>query len=150
MIYLVAYAGVLVVYLVLDQLWLRAVMRPRLARRLGEVVLERPRTAVSVGFGFFYAALLTLLAAAPALFADAQPALYVDDLGRPVDVAGATLAVLLGAAVGLVAYGTRSAGNLALLRGWSGGVALSEIAWGIAASVAAALAGYFLAGVWAA
>ena len=147
MTYLVAYLGVLAVYLVLDQLWLRGFMQPRLAGRLGEAVLARPRLGATVLFGVFYAAVLTLLAAAPGLFADAQPALYVDDLGRPVAVEGWTLVLLLGAVVGLMAYGTRAAGNLALLRGWSWGLALIEIGWGIVASVAAALAGYWLAGM---
>lgn len=149
MTYLVAYLGVLVVYLVLDQLWLRAFMRPRLARRLGDVVLERPRLGASVGFGFFYAAVLTLLAFAPGRFVAARPADFVDELGRPTAVPGVALVLLLSAVVGLMCYATRAAGNLALLRGWGWGLALVEVAWGIAASVVAALAGYYLAGAWA-
>lgn len=146
MIYLVAYLGVLVVYLVLDQLWLRAFLRPRLARRLGEVVLERPRLGASIGFGFFYASVLTLLAAAPGLRASAGP-LYLE--GGPVAVEGWLLVIVLSAFVGAFIYIARAAGNLVLLRGWGWGLALIEVGWGIVASVAAALAGYSLAGAWA-
>lgn len=145
MTYLVAYLGVLVVYLVLDQVWLRAFMRPRLARRLGEVVLERPRLGASVGFGVFYAAALTLLAAAPGLRAAAGP-IYLER--GPVAVDGWMLVIVLAASVGLFSYIARAAGNLALLRGWGWSLALIEVGWGIVASVAAALAGYFLAGAW--
>ena len=146
MLYLVAYAGVLVVYLVLDQLWLRAVMRPRLARVLGEAVLERPRSAVAIVLGVVYAAVLTLLAALPGLRAAAGP-LYVD--GQPVSVEGWLLVIVLAAVVGLFICGIRTLGNAALLRGWGWGTALLDTGWGMAASVLAALAGYLVGSAWA-
>lgn len=148
--HLVAYAVVLAVYVVLDQIWLRAVMRPRLAGRLGDAVLPRPRVVVGLVFGIFYAAVLTLLAAAPGLFLDEQPGLYVDQAGRPVEVEGWSAVVLLGGIVGLVAYGTRAAGNAALLRGWGWSPALLDTGWGMLVSILAALAGYHAAGMLAA
>jgi uncharacterized membrane protein len=59
---------------------------------------------------------------------------------------GSLVGVLaVGAAFGLVVYGTYDLTNLAVLRGWTPAAAAVDVAWGAAVSAAAAAAGFGLA-----
>ena len=52
-------------------------------------------------------------------------------------------ALVNGALIGLLAYGTYDMTNLATLKGWSLQVSLVDMAWGAFLSATASAAGYF-------
>ena len=53
-------------------------------------------------------------------------------------------ALLMGAVLGLVAYGTYDITNLSTLKGWSLTVTLADLAWGTTLTAVSATAGYFV------
>ena len=55
-----------------------------------------------------------------------------------------TSALLAGALIGLVAYGTYDMTNMSTLKGWSLTLSLVDIAWGTVLTAVAATAGYFV------
>jgi uncharacterized membrane protein len=138
-IYLVAYVVALLVYLALELIRLRALVRPLGARHLGEALRERPRLTPPLIFAFFYAAMLVYLAAGPGLFLDA--------LEQP-PLAGWIPALANGALLGLMAHGTREVSNIATLRDWRPALAAAGILWGAAASGLAAFAAWLAATLW--
>lgn len=122
---LVAYAATLAVFLVLDAIWLGVVARDFYWGRLGPLLKEEPDLVVA---GLFYAAY-----AGGLVFLAVRPALDADRFG---------VAVVNGAVLGLIAYGTYDMTNLATLRGWPVVVTLVDIAWGTVLGAACAAAGH--------
>ena len=59
------------------------------------------------------------------------------------------MAVGLGLALGLVAYGSYDLTNMATLKGWSLSLTLVDIAWGAFVSAVSALAGFYAARIFA-
>lgn len=126
---LVAVVATLLSMGALDALWL-ATMTSRLYRRaLPDLLLETPKWAPAIGFYLLYAAGTLVLVVLPAL-----------DHGWSIP-----RAMLTGALLGLVAYGTYDLTNLATVRGWSPTVTVVDMAWGagftavvVAVAVAAA------------
>ena len=115
------------VFLGLDALMLKNVMRPLFESRLGDQILEDPRM---VAAGLFYLAYVGGL-----LYFVSVPALEV---GKP------SQALLNGALIGAMAYGTYEVTNYAVLRAWSPVMVAVDLSWGTALTgVSAAL------GVWA-
>ena len=110
----IAVAATLLSMAVLDAIWL-ATMTSRLYRRqLPGLLLDAPSWAPAVAFYVLYAIGAVVLVVLPALERDLA-------LGR---------AVLYGALLGLVAYGTYDLTNQATLRGWSTVVTLVDMTWG--------------------
>jgi len=98
----------------LDALWLTT-MTSRLYRRaLPDLLLETPRWAPAIGFYLLYAGGTVILVVLPAL-----------DHGWSIP-----RAMLTGALLGLVAYGTYDLTNHATMRGWSSAVTVVDMAWG--------------------
>ena len=126
--YLAAYAVALIVFLILDNLWLRAVTRPMLRRQAAELLRERPREGIAIAFHVFYVAVVLLMAVFPALLARNW-----------------LVAPLYGVFLGLLAYGTWQSRNLATLRGWSGVMTVVDTAWGATLTALTATAAYFAA-----
>ena len=115
------------VFLGLDALMLKNVMRPLFESRLGDQILEDPRM---VAAGLFYLAYVGGL-----LYFVSVPAL---EAGKP------SQALLNGALIGAMAYGTYEVTNYAVLRAWSPVMVAVDLSWG------AALTGVSAAvGVWA-
>jgi len=111
---MVAAAATLITMGVLDAVWLTT-MTPRLYRReLGELLLAAPSWVPAIAFYLLYAVGTLLLVILPALRGEWT-------LGH---------AVLIGAMLGLVAYGTYDLTNLATVRGWSVTVTLVDMVWG--------------------
>lgn len=115
------------VFLGLDALMLKNVMRPLFESRLGDQILEDPRM---VAAGLFYLAYVGGL-----LYFVSVPAL---EAGKP------SQALLNGALIGAMAYGTYEVTNYAVLRAWSPVMVAVDLSWGTALTgVSAAV------GVWA-
>lgn len=112
---------------ILDAIWL-ATMTSRLYRQqLPGLLLDTPSWAPAVAFYVLYAVGVVVLVVLPALERDLP-------LGR---------AILYGALLGLVAYGTYDLTNQATLRGWSTLVTVIDMTWG--ASLTAIVVGIAVA-----
>ncbi len=111
---IIAAVATLVSMAILDAIWL-ATMTTRLYRRqLPGLLLDTPSWGPAVAFYLLYAVGVVVLVVLPALE-------YEHPLGR---------AILYGALLGLVAYGTYDLTNQATLRGWSTVVTLVDMTWG--------------------
>jgi uncharacterized membrane protein len=120
----VAYAVTAIVFLGLDALWLSRIALDLYRRELGALLLERPNLAVAGVFYLLFVAGLVILAVLPSA-----------ETGNWLNAA------LLGAVLGLVAYGTYDITNLSTLKGWSLTVTVADLVWGTVLSGAAAAAG---------
>jgi uncharacterized membrane protein len=118
---LIAYVTLMVAFGLLDFVWL-GFMGPRLYKpALGDMLAASPRIGPAVAFYLLYLVGLLYFAVRPAL-----------------TEGGWRMALLNGAVFGLVAYATYDLTNQATLRIWPVKVTILDIAWGTAASAAAA------------
>jgi len=111
--YALAYVLALVVFVGIDIVWLAGVARSTYVEEMGVLLRKQPMLGAAVAFYLLYIAGLMLFAIVPGLKA-ASP-LY---------------ALALGAAVGLLAYGTYDLTNLAVIEGYTLKIALIDLAWG--------------------
>jgi uncharacterized membrane protein len=123
---LIAYGASLATLLLLDFLWLGLVMREFYKGKLGAIMRERPLIVPAVLFYVVYVIGLTWFATLPG-----------------IDASSWKRAALAAAAFGFFAYLTYDATNFATLKGFPLQVAVVDVLWGMAVSVAAATAGYF-------
>lgn len=127
MTYVVAYIATAVVFLGLDALWIGKVALGLYRQDLGGQLLDRPNLAVAGLFYLFYIGGIVILAVSPAL------------------AEGNWLkALLFGAVLGLVAYGTYDFTNLSTLKGYTVRLALTDLAWGTALTAVSATIGYWV------
>lgn len=115
------------VLLALDMLWLKLAMGPLYQRTLGPILLDPPAIAPAAAFYLLYIAGVVFFAIRPA-----------------VESGDWRQALLRGAALGLLAYGTYDLTNLTTLKAWSLRLSLMDMAWGTfltatAASVSTAI-----------
>ncbi len=125
--FMTTFLAVLVVFVVLDAIWLSQVAIDMFKRELGTMLRPDPSFAAIIPFYLIYAVALTALAVLPAADENVWGAMW------------------RGALFGLAAYATYDLTNLATLRGWSLALATKDIAWGTFASTIAAIAGYYVA-----
>lgn len=117
MTYAAAFLTVLVVFSVIDTLWLGN-MADRLYRPLiGEVLADKFRLVPAVAFYALYALGLTIFAVLPALKTGEW-----------------RTALLWGALFGLFAYGTYDLTNYATLKGWGLKITVIDMTWGVIVS----------------
>ncbi len=119
------YAVVLIVFLVLDYVWLGIVARNFYAQQLGILMRDNPNFLAAGIFYAFYCAGIVLFAVQPGLSSGSW-----------------MMAACLGALLGLLAYGTYDMTNLATLRGWPVLMSIVDMAWGAVLTGIAATAGY--------
>ena len=113
-----------VVFLAADAIMLRFVMAPLFRAQLGDMMLESPRLGAAALFYLAYVAGLVKLVSLPALRA-----------GEPMQ------ALINGAILGAVAYGTYEFTNYATLRAWSLSQVALDLAWGTILTAMAAWVG---------
>lgn len=131
--YIVAYAASAVVFFGLDFIWLSTVSTGFYRSRIGALLLEQPNFAVAGVFYCVYVAGIVHFAVMPA-----------------VNSTTVATALVNGALLGLVAYGTYDMTNLATLKNWSVSVTVVDMAWGIALTATSAICGYFATVLWVA
>jgi uncharacterized membrane protein len=120
------YLGALVVFLLLDGIWLGVVATDFYFSALGDLVRKPPNWIAAGVFYLAYIAGVVHFAVAPAgSFASA---------GRN------------GALLGLLCYGTYDMTNLATLNGWPVEVAIVDIVWGGVITGSAAVGGFLASG----
>ena len=125
------YAVTLVVFTVMDAVWLGVIGMPMFAARLGDWLRPQPMWAAVVAFYLIYAAGLVFLAVEPSR------------AGIGKGAAG-----LRGALLGLVAYATFDLSCLAVLHRYTVALALTDMAWGTVASGVVAYVGRALHEHW--
>ena len=112
-----AFATVLVIFSVIDTVWLTN-MGDRVYRPLiGEVLADRFRLVPAIAFYTLYAAGLTLFAVLPGL-----------------KTGDWKTALMWGALFGLFAYGTYDLTNYATLKTWGLKITLLDMSWGVVVS----------------
>ena len=127
MTYVVAYIATAVVFLGLDAIWLSRVALGMYRQELGSLLHDKPNLPIAAGFYLLYVAGIVILAIVPAL-----------------GEGGWIKALLMGAVLGLVAYGTYDITNLSTLKGWSVKLAVIDIAWATALTAVSATIGYLV------
>jgi uncharacterized membrane protein len=106
-----------VIFLILDALMLTFVMRPLFEKYLGDLMLGDLRLVPAALFYLGYVAGLTYLVSWPALRA-----------GDPM------AALLPGAVVGAMAYGTYELTSYTIMKTWHPALVMADMAWGTVAS----------------
>ena len=130
MTYLKAAAAVAVSFLVIDLIWIVAVLGDIYTDQLGDMMRE---TTSGLAAGVFYVGYI-----AGIVYFAVRPALHEARVGP---------AVLNGALLGALAYGTYTLTNYAIFTSWSVALVLSDIAWGAFLTASSATIGYFAAKV---
>ena len=123
--YLILYVACAVVFFPLDFIWLSTMGKTFYQREIGGLLLPNPNLVIA---GLFYLAYLVgvvLLVAAPA----------EGDVLK---------ALLFGAVLGFVAYGTYDLTNLSTVNGFTPAVAAVDMAWGTALTAASAAGGVWI------
>ena len=118
---LLSYAGTLLVLVGIDLVWLGQVAKTLYAAELGALLKKDPNFVAAGAFYLLYAAGITLFAVLPGL-----------KTGSALQAFG------LGAALGLVAYGTYDLTNLSVMNGYTLRIAMIDIAWGVVSSATTA------------
>lgn len=126
MTFLAGYLVFLVIFGVVDLIWLSAMAGALYRPALGDLLLDRIRWAPALLFYFAFPAGLIHFALMPALQAGSASAAFTD-----------------GALLGLLAYGTYDLTNYATLRPWTLKITLADLAYG------ALVAGLSTAGAYA-
>jgi uncharacterized membrane protein len=122
---LLAYAGTLLAFLLLDGLWLGVLMAPTYRALLGPLMLDQPLLAPATVFYLLYVIGCVVFVILPA--------------------STWQRAARMGALLGVVAYGTYDLSNWATLNGWSMQLAVMDMAWGTLATCIACTVGYWVA-----
>ena len=119
---MIEFVATVVVFIVIDGLWLGLVARSFYRRHLGYLMAEKPNWAAAGIFYLLYAIGLTVFAVIPG-----------------TDAGSALQGLWRGALFGLVAYATYDLTNQATVRDWPAIVTGVDLAWGtlLSASVAA-------------
>ena len=117
------------IFLIADAIMLPRVVKPLFERHLGNAILDSPRPLPAFLFYALYMAGVIWFAGWPALQA-----------GLP------SMALLNGAALGLVAYGTYELVSWTVMRDWRPQMVAADMAWGTVLTAVSAWAGVLAAG----
>jgi uncharacterized membrane protein len=126
------YLPALVVFLVLDALWLGVVARGFYREQLGDLMRPDVRWGAALLFYLLFIAAVLVFVVLPAL-----------------ERGSLAYAIGMGAFFGLVAYATYDLTNLAVLRGFPAKVAVVDMAWGAAVTAATSGAAFLVGRQWA-
>lgn len=127
MAYLIAYTAALVVFGVIDILWLTLVGAKLFRDTLGDVLAQDVRMAPAVAFYLLYPLGVVFFAIAPAL--------------RDASV---MTALINGAMFGLMTYATYDLTNYATVRNWTLNLTIIDLSYGAALTAVTALLGYWI------
>ncbi|TDL81827.1 DUF2177 family protein [Palleronia sediminis] len=112
MTFLFLFLATAIVFLVIDAIALTTVMKPLFTRHLGDAMRDSPMMAPAAVFYTAYALALVWLVSMPALRADA-----------PMQ------ALVQGAVVGFMAYGTFEFTSMSIMRNWSWTMVATDTIW---------------------
>ena len=124
-----AYFLTLIVFLIVDFIWLGLVAKEFYNKHLGHLYSDQVNWVAAFLFYLIFILGLMVFVISPALKSNALMS-----------------ALLLGMLYGLVTYATFDLTNLALIKGWPLSVVVADIIWGIVLSGIVSMAGYWIAG----
>jgi uncharacterized membrane protein len=125
---IVAYIATLIVFVVVDIVWLGYVANSYYRSQIGHLMADTFNMPAVVAFYLIYAAGVVYFAVMPAL------------------AAGGTMkALMLGVMFGFFCYATYDLTNLATLKNWSLPMSLLDMAWGAILTGLSAAAGAYIA-----
>lgn len=127
--YIAAYLVTLIAFAILDFLWVSSMANSLYRPVMKEILLADFRLAPALLFYLLYAFGIVFFAVLPGLREGAL-----------------TQAMLLGAVLGLVAYGTYDLTNFATLKNWDTKITVIDMIWGAFATSLAATGGYLATG----
>jgi uncharacterized membrane protein len=125
--HLTIYFSTGIVFWIVDFIWLGYVIKSFYMRELGGLLLPTPLMTPAIVFYLLYVVGIVVFAVIPALDSNSW-----------------SKALMFGALLGLMAYGTYDLSNLATLDGWSPRFAIIDIAWGTSVTAISATLGFFL------
>ncbi|MEO0393669.1 MAG: DUF2177 family protein [Pseudomonadota bacterium] len=125
--FIIAYLSTVLVFLGIDAVWLMFIIMDFYQAQLGDALLDKPNFGIAAGFYLIYTAGIVYFAVRPGLAA-----------------ASWRVALVNGAFLGLLCYGTYDITNLATLKAWNWKIAAVDIPWGIFLTGTSALGGYAL------
>jgi len=123
--FLIAYLVTVVVFLVIDYIWLGIIMKDYLQTQLGHLMVDEVNLTIAAFFYLFFAAGIVLFCVMPAFEAQSW-----------------IKAAVLGGILGFLAYGTYDVTNMATLKDWPVMMSVIDIAWGTTLTAVSATAGY--------
>ena len=126
--FLKAYLGTIVSFLIVDAIWISLFVRHMYQETMGPMLLDTPNYLAAGLFYLAYAAGVVVLAVLPALAAR-----------------NGKTAVINGAVLGAVAYGTFALTNYSVFKGWTTTLVFSDILWGTFLTALSAGCGYLFA-----
>jgi uncharacterized membrane protein len=124
-----AYLPTLVVFLLIDMLWLVVIARTFYREQIGFLMRSNVNWIPAILFYLLFVAGLLIFAVAPAFEGQSLPR-----------------AAVLGGLFGLFCYSTYDLTNYATLKDWPLTIVVVDIVWGMALSAIVASAGYLIAG----
>ncbi len=122
--YVAAYAGTVMVMVLLDLLWLGVIAKSMYEHDLGHLMANKPNVPVAIVFYALYAMGIVIFAVSP-----------------QTNGVSWNMTLTMGALFGLFAYATYDLTNLATLRDWPLGLSLIDIAWGVVVTALSAAGG---------
>jgi uncharacterized membrane protein len=123
--YLILYGAIAIVFFPLDFIWLSTMGKNFYMPELGGLMREQPNLVIA---GLFYLAYIVGIVALVAAPADGD----------------VVKALVLGAILGFVAYGTYDLTNLSTIQGFSPKVAMVDMAWGTTLTAVSSAAGVWI------
>ena len=124
-----AFVAIAIVFTVIDVAWISLYLGDVSDAQLSSIMRSKPLAVPAVMFYVGYIAAMIFFAVRPALTG-----------GK------AAIAVLNGAVLGAVAYGTYTLTNHAILSDWAWHLVISDILWGAALTAICSACGYLAAG----
>lgn len=126
--YLELYGLTAIVFFAFDLVWLTLATGRIYRPYVGDLLLDKPNLPVAAAFYLLYVVGVLLLAALPGYEKDAL-----------------SVAVVRGAVLGLLAYGTYDLTNLSTLKGWAWQVSAIDMVWGTVLTGTVAAVGFYIA-----
>ncbi len=126
--YLALYGLTAVVFFAIDLVWLTTMTSRFYSKYLGDLLLDKPNFPVAAAFYLVYVVGVMVLAALPAY-----------------EQGDVKVALVRGALLGLLAYGTYDLTNMATIRGWAWQVTVVDLVWGTVLTATVATASYYIA-----
>jgi len=126
--YMLVYGASLLVFLIVDFIWLGLAAKPFYDRQLGELLSQRVVWPAAIAFYMIYIVGLMIFCIVPALSRSSL-----------------INAMVLGGLYGFFTYATYELTNYALIRNWPAALVPVDIAWGVVLCTVVAAAGYTVA-----
>ncbi len=124
---LISYLLTIIVFLMIDLLWLGIIAKNLYQKYLGDFLSDKVNWTAAFIFYFIYVAGISIFAIYPA-----------------VQKGSAFNAILMGALFGLFTYATYDLTNLATLKDWPLPIVFIDILWGAILSATVSLAGFHI------